>query len=100
MGVGNPNIVEDGRATQFREGNRAAAGHGPPKQYLIDKAIELLQQAGVEDEITRLWVEDAKHPHPLVRKDARRDLMDRINGKARESISLEVADVTEPDFGF
>jgi hypothetical protein len=96
--LGNPNIAEAGKPYQFKPG--CAPGPGRPKKPIIDRALELLEKAGVEEDIARLWIEDARAEHPIVRMNARRDLMDRFVGKPAQSLNVTVDDFSEPDVGF
>lgn len=98
MPKGNPNIAEYGKATQFREGNTASKGR--PKKPIVQKALEMLEAAGVEERIAKLWVEDAQADDPTVRMHARRDLMDRFIGKPTQAIDLTIDEPEEPDLGF
>jgi hypothetical protein len=59
----------------------------------------MLAEAGVEERIARLWVEDAKDADPSVRMNARRDLMDRFIGKPAQSVSLSIEDPEDVEWG-
>lgn len=97
----NPNIVEAGKATQFKEGHAPLPGAGRPRKVLIDRMAELIEKDTTgELERVRLWWEDAKHEHPLIRRNARNDLMDRLVGKPSQDVNVTMRDEQDSDMGF
>lgn len=95
--MGAEHLVEAGKATRFKEGN--PGGPGRPKKPIVQKALEMLEAAGVEERIAKLWVEDAQADDPTVRMHARRDLMDRFIGKPTQAIDVTIDEPEGVDWG-
>lgn len=88
-------LVEIGRATQVKKGQRLYPSGGRP---LLDPVVrELLKK---EKELAKQWISDLQHPGEEVadikiRHEVRSDLMDRVNGKPQQAVQLNVTSMTE-----
>jgi len=84
--LANPNIAELGRPYQFKPGQSGNARGRP----VLDPVEKLLREAEREKRLAAQWVADLEDADPAVRLPVRKDLMDRINGKAPQSINIFV----------
>lgn len=91
--MANPNIAELGKPYQFQPGNKVAVGKGRP---VLDPVERMLREAAREKRLAEQWIADLEDSDPDIRLATRKDLMDRINGKAPQSVAVTVEKL-DPD---
>lgn len=90
--MANPNIAELGKPYQFQPGNKIGAKGRP----VLDPVEKMLREAAREKKLAEQWIADLEDADPAVRLPVRKDLMDRINGKAPQSVTVTV-EPADPD---
>lgn len=94
----NPHIAEAGKATQWTKEN---PGPGRPKKALVDRMADLIRQDETGEALTvAMWWSDTRNADPTVRRNARNDAMDRLNGKPSQSLNIGIDGEEDMDMGF
>ena len=89
-------LAEIGRETRWKPGQSG----NPNGRPVLDAVEKALREKEREQRIMLKWLEDLESDDPTFRHNVRRDLMDRINGKAAQSMNVTIDELPETDFGF
>jgi len=79
---------------QFKKGNKLGG-----RRPVLDPVEKLLREAERERKLAAQWVADLESEDPEIRLPVRKDLMDRINGRAPQSVAVTI-ETQDPDAEF